>query len=94
MACFSIKMRKGFVSCFIQESFLISQEQNDIKKNSVQLGWNNTLLCCQLLIYIMKKEKKYIKIGGDIKPDSVNNPNGQKQKMIHKVGPTLNNSNN
>lgn len=60
--------------------FLISQEQNDIKKNRVQLSWNTTLICCKLLIYILlkKKERKnYIKLG-DTKLDPVNNPNGQK----------------
>jgi len=42
----------------------LSQEQNDIKKNSVQLDCNNTILCCQLHIYIIKKMKNYIKTRG------------------------------
>jgi len=42
----------------------MNQEQNDIKKNSVQLSWYPTLIFCQLLIYIIKKGKSYIKTGG------------------------------
>jgi len=34
------------------------------KKNSVQLSWSPTLIICQLLIYIIKKGKNYIKTGG------------------------------
>jgi len=40
--------------------FFISQEQNDIKKNSVQLSWYPTLICCQLLIYIIKKKNEIL----------------------------------
>jgi len=47
------------------------QEYNDTKKNSGQLSWSPTLIFCQLLIYIIKKKKKY-KNWEDIKPDSVN----------------------
>ena len=60
--------------------FVIRQKQNDIKKNSVQLSWNTTLICCQFIIYIIKKERKLHKNWGVIKPDPVNNPNVHNKK--------------
>jgi len=37
-----------------------------------------------LINIIKKKEKKYIKNWGDIKPDPVHNPNEQNQKLKNK----------
>ena len=57
----------------------IGQEQNVIKKNSFQLSWNHTLICCRLIIYIIKIRGKITTKLGDIKSDPVNNPKGQNQ---------------
>lgn len=57
--------------------------QHSIAVCVLQTHLDVSLIC--LIIY---------KNWGDIKSDPVNNTNGQKQKTIHKVGPTLNNSNN
>jgi len=45
--------------------FFMGQEQNVKKKNSFQLSWNHTLICCRLLIYIIKiRGKITTKLGG------------------------------